>query len=149
MISNMIPSKTILLQSRKAKIDGKQTYQAKKLPMSDKQKKRIEDSNISLDEFIIMEEFAQYLPRGHRKLKLNLPELRDDLLSKKGVNQMTDSDGLRSGGLAARTGNLKAPPKEATKELDQKTVIYTLKNNNKLKSNPNYTSFKNNISLKY
>lgn len=145
----MIPSSTILLQSRKARIDGKQTYQANKLPMSDKMKKRIEDSNITLDEFIVMEEFAQYLPRGKRKLKLNMPELRDELLSKKGVNQMTDSDGLRSGGLAARTGNLKAPPKQATKELDQKTVLYTLKNNNRLKTNPNYTSFKNNISLKY
>lgn len=144
----MIPSNSILLQSRKAQIDGKQTYKPTTFKVNDSKMKKIEDANLSLDEFIVMEEFAQYLPRGHRKLKLNMPELRDQLLSKKGVNQMTDSDGLRSGGLAARTGNLKAPPKQATKELDQKTILYTIKNKNRIKENPNYTSFKNNISLK-
>ncbi len=144
----MIPSNSILLQARKAQIDGKQTYNAPTFKVNDAKMKKIEDSNLSLDEFIVMEEFAQYLPRGHRKLKLNMPELRDQLLSKKGVNQMTDSDGLRSGGLASRTGNLKAPPKQATKELDQKTILYTIKNKNRIKTNPNYTSFKNNISLK-
>ena len=94
-----------------------------------------------------MEEFAKYLPRGHRKLKLNMAELRDELLSKSGVNQMTDVSGLRSGGLAARTGNLKAPPKKATQELDQRTILYTIKNNNRLKGNPNFTSFKNVLSV--
>jgi hypothetical protein len=143
----MIKSEDIYLQSRKARIDGKQTYNAGKLKMDDTMMKKIQDSNITLDEFIVMEEFAQYLPRGNRKLKLNMPELRDELLSKKGVNQVTDTDGLRSGGLAARTGNLKAPPKQATKELDQKTILYTIKNKNRLKTNPNYTSFKNNISI--
>jgi len=143
----MIKSEDILLQSRKSRIDGKQTYNAGKLKMNDAMMKKIQDSNITLDEFIVMEEFAQYLPRGNRKLKLNMPELRDELLSKKGVNQVTDADGLRSGGLAARTGNLKAPPKQATKELDQKTILYTIKNKNRLKTNPNYTSFKNNISI--
>ena len=77
-----------------------------------------------------------------------MPELRDDLLSKRNLNQGTDTNGLRSGGLAARTGNLKAPPKKATKELEQKTMLFTIKNDNRLKTNPNYTSFKNNISLK-
>jgi len=143
----MIPSQTILLQSRKAQIDGKKTYNAGKYKLSDAQMKKIEDSNITLDEFIVMEEFAQYLPRGNRKLKLNMPELRDELLSKKGVNQVTNTDGLRSGGLAARTGNEKAPPKKATQELDQKTILYTIKNKNRLKTNPNFTSFKNNISI--
>lgn len=144
----MIPSNSILLQSRKAQIDGKQTYKPTTFKVNDSKMKKIEDANLSLDEYIVMEEFAQYLPRGHRKLKLNMPELRDQLLSKKGVNQMTDTDGLRSGGFAARTGNLKAPPKQATKELDQKTILYTIKNKNRIKENPNYTSFKNNISLK-
>lgn len=110
--------------------------------------KKLEDSKISLDEFIATEQFAKYLPRGNRKLKLNMPELRDDLLSKQGLYQGTDVNGLRSGGLAARTGNLKAPPKKATKELSQKAILYSIKNDNRLKTNPNYTSFKNNISLK-
>jgi hypothetical protein len=143
----MIPSNTILLQSRKSRIDGKQTYNAPTFKLDDAKIKKIEDSNITLDEFIVMEQFAQFLPRGHRKLKLNMPELRDELLSKKGINQGTDSYGLRSGGLAAMTGGDKAPPEKATKELDQKTILYTIKNNNRLSTNPNYTSFKNNISL--
>jgi hypothetical protein len=144
----MIPTSQILLQQRKARIDGKETYNAPTFKITDKQKKMAEDSKLSLDEFIVMEQFAKYLPRGKRKLKLNLPELRDELLSKQGINQMTDSYGLRSGGLAALTGNSKAPPKEATKELDQKAIIYTIRNDNRLPNNPCYTSFKNNFSLK-
>lgn len=143
----MIPSNTILLQTRKSRIDGKQTYNPPTYKIDDAKMKKIEDSNITLDEFIVMEQFAQYLPRGHRKLKLNMPELRDELLSKKGLNQGTDSYGLRSGGLAAMTGGDKAPPEKATKELDQKAILYTIKNNNRIPTNPNYTSFKNNISL--
>lgn len=144
----MIPSSQILLNSRKSRIDGKQTYNDPTYKLSDAKMKKLEDSKISLDEFIATEQFAKYLPRGNRKLKLNMPELRDDLLSKQGLNQGTDTNGLRSGGLAARTGNLKAPPKKATKELSQKAILYTIKNDNRLKSNPNYTSFKNNFSLK-
>ena len=144
----MIPSSQILLNSRKARIDGKQTYNDTTYKLSDTKMKKLENSKISLDEFIATEQFAKYLPRGNRKLKLNIPELRDDLLSKRGLNQGTDTNGLRSGGLAARTGNLKAPPKPATKELGQKAILYTIKNDNRLKTNPNYTSFKNNISLK-
>ena len=144
----MIPSSQILLNSRKSRIDGKQTYNDSKFKLSDTKMKKLEDSKMSLDEFIVMEQFAKYLPRGKRKVKLNMPELRDDLLSKSNLNQGTDTNGLRSGGLAARTGNLKAPPKQATKELEQKTMLFTIKNDNRLKTNPNYTSFKNNISLK-
>ena len=143
----MIPSNTILLQSRKSRIDGKQTYNPPTYKLDDAKMKKIEDSNITLDEFIVMEQFAQYLPRGKRKLKLNMPELRDELLSKKGLYQGTDSYGLRSGGLASMTGGGKAPPEKATKELDQKAIIYSIKNNNRISTNPNYTSFKNNISL--
>ena len=39
----MIPSQTILLQSRKAQIDGKQTYNAPKHKLSEAQMKKIED----------------------------------------------------------------------------------------------------------
>ena len=144
----MIPTAQILLKQREARIDGKETYKAPTYTLSDSKMKAVEDSSLTLDEFIAMEEFAQYLPRGKRKLKLNLPELRNELLSKKGIYQGTDKDGLRSGGKASMTGNEKAPPKQATKELDQKTILYTIKNKNKLKTNPNPTSFKNNISLK-
>ena len=139
----MISSKNLLTNARKSEIGGYKTYKAGKGKMTDKMQEKIKDSTITLDEFIAMEQFAKYLPRGKRKLKLNMPELRNELLSKPNVNQMTDVSGLRNGGLAARTGNLKAPPKKATQELDQRTILYTIKNNNRLKTNPNPTSFKN------
>ncbi len=139
----MITSKNLLTNARKSELGGYKTYKAGSGKMTDKMQEKIKESTITLDEFIAMEQFAKYLPRGHRKLKLNMPELRNELLSKSGVNQMTDISGLRSGGLAARTGDGKAPPKKATKELDQRTILYTIKNNNRLKGNPNPTSFKN------
>jgi len=136
------------MKTAETTLSGKKNYKPTTYKLTDNQQKKLDDSPLTLDEFIAMEEFAKYLPRGKRKLKLNMPELRDELLSKEGVFQLTDSTGLRQGGLASRTGDLKAPPKKATQELDQKTIIYTIKNKNKLKSNPNPTSFKNNISLK-
>ena len=143
----MIQAQNLLTNARKSELGGYKTYKAGTGKMTDKMQRKIKDSTISLDEFIAMEQFASYLPRGKRKLKLNMPELRNELLSKSGVNQMTDVSGLRSGGLAARTGNLKAPPKKATQELDQRTILYTIKNNNRLKGNPNPTSFKNVLSV--
>jgi len=143
----MIPTSQILLKQREARIDGNQTYSAPTYKLDNKMEKKLKTSNLTLDSYIAMEEFAKYLPRGNRKLKLNMPELRDELLSKRGVNQMTDDDGLRSGGKAAMTGKDKAPPKKATKLLDQKTINYNIKNNNRLKGNPNPTSFKNNFKL--
>ena len=136
-----------LTNARKSELGRYKTYKAGTGKMTDKMQQKIKESTISLDEFIAMEQFAQYLPRGKRKLKLNMPELRNELLSKSGVNQMTDVSGLRSGGLAARTGNLKAPPKKASAELDQRTILYTIKNKNRLKGNPNPTSFKNVLSV--
>jgi hypothetical protein len=105
-----------------------------------------------------MEEFAQYLPRGKRKLKLNMPELRDHLLSSDKLNPLTNTDGLRSGGNASMTGGEKAKPKLATneiKEMNQKQFNFSIKNKNRVKSianlnngfNPNYTSFKNNFKI--
>ena len=143
----MIQAQNLLTNARKSELGGYKTYKAGTGKMTDKMQQKIKDSTISLDEFIAMEQFASYLPRGKRKLKLNMPELRNELLSKSGVNQMTDVSGLRSGGLAARTGNLKAPPKKATQELDQRTILYTIKNNNRLKGNPTPTSFKNVLSV--
>ena len=131
-----------------ASIDGKKTYKAPTYKIDEKLQKKIEQSPLDLDTFIAMEEFATYLPRGKRQLKLNLPELRDSLLSKSDLNQMTDMDGLRSGGLASFSGNNKAPPKKATKLLDQVAINYNIKNKNKLSTNPNPTSFKNTFSLR-
>jgi len=140
-------SSTILLNQRRSEIAGKKTYNAPTYKLTRDMKKRIEMSPLSLDSFISMEQFATYLPRGHRRLKLNLPELRSELLSKRGLNQGTDVDGLRSGGKAAMLGNMKAPPKKATAELEQKTILYNIMNKNKLAKNPNPTSFKNKVRV--
>ncbi len=105
-----------------------------------------------------MEQFAKYLPRGKRKLKLNMPELKTELLSNINLNAMTDSDGLRTGGTSSMKGNNKAKPKLATKnikEMEQKAFNFTIKNNNRVKSgynlnngdNPRYTSFKNKFKI--
>ena len=140
-------SSTILLNQRRSELGGKKNYKAPTFKLSKDMEKRLEGSPLSLDSFISMEQFATFLPRGKRKLKLNMPELRNELLSKRGVNQMTDTSGLRNGGLAALSGNKKAPPKKATQELTQKTILYNIKNKNKLASNPNPTSFKNKFKL--
>lgn len=121
--------------------------------------KKMEKMGIDLDDYIIMEQFAQYLPRGKRKLKINIPELRDKLLSNQKLNALTDTSGLRSGGLIAMTGNNKAVAMKSTKKLKEETqkgFQFTIKNKNRIKSevnlnggfNPNYTSFKNKFNIK-
>ena len=140
-------SSTILLNQRRSEIAGKKTYNAPTYKLTKDMEKKLEMSPLSLDSFISMEQFASFLPRGKRKLRLNMPELREELLSKRGMNQGTNVDGLRSGGKAAMTGNMKAPPKKATSELDQTTILYNIMNKNKLATNPNPTSFKNKFRL--
>ena len=140
-------SSTILLNQRRSEIAGKKTYKAPTYKLTKDMEKKLEMSPLSLDSFISMEQFATFLPRGRRKLRLNMPELREELLSKRGMNQGTNVDGLRSGGKAAMTGNMKAPPKKATSELDQATILYNIMNKNKLATNPNPTSFKNKFRL--
>lgn len=158
----MIKTKNIVQQTLKAELGGFEKIsklgEQKKAKLSAKRMKDIEDSKISLDEYIAMEQFAQFLPRGKRKLRLNLPELRKELLSNQKANAMTDVQGLRSGGLASKVGNNKAPANRSTKlikELNQSDMLFTIKNKNRLKSrvndkqsfNPNYTSFKNNFKI--
>lgn len=140
-------SSTILLNQRRSEIAGKKTYNAPTYKLTKDMEKKLEMSPLSLDSFISMEQFATFLPRGKRKLRLNMPELREELLSKRGMNQGTNVDGLRSGGKAAMTGSMKAPPKKATSELDQATILYNIMNKNKLATNPNPTSFKNKFRL--
>ncbi len=157
----MIPSSNITFKTLKNDLGGYQNIKAEPQPnikLDEKTLAKIEASPLTTDEYIIMEQFAQYLPRGKRKMKLNIPELRTELLSYGGLNALTDSDGLRSGGSAAMTNNFKANPKKSTKEIkemEQKNFNLTIKNNNRVSSkanlnngkNPNYTSFKNNFII--
>jgi len=158
----MISTKNIVENSMASEIGGyKKVIRAgkgKNIKLNEKVMKDIENSKISLDEYIALQEFAQYLPRGHRKLKLNIPELRDELLSSKNLNPLTDRQGLRSGGKASMTNGGKVDPKKSSKiikEASQADLLFTIKNKNRLKSrvnadrsfNPNYTSFKNNFKI--
>ena len=103
----------------------------------DKDDKR---SEISGDEMLVMEQYAKLLPRGNRKLKLNVPLLRDTVLAKDLIAApLTKTSGLNSGG--NNSLKTKGPAKS------QKDYIVNIQNKNSLKTNPNFTSFKNNFSL--
>ena len=158
----MIGTKDIILKGQKAELGGYKNTKDERLhfpiKLDDKMLEKIEESEITLDEFIVMEQFAKYLPRGKRKLKLNMSELKTELLSNINLNAMTDSDGLRTGGTDSMKGNMKAKPKLATKnikEMEQKAFNFTIKNKNRVKSdynlkngdNPRYTSFKNKFKI--
>ena len=119
----MISTSNIILKGQKAELGGYKNTKDERLhypvKLDDKMMEKIEESEITLDEFIVMEQFAKYLPRGKRKLKLNLSELKTELLSNINLNPLTDSDGLRTGGTASMKGNNRAKPKLATKNIKE------------------------------
>ena len=95
------------------------------------------------NELLIMEEYAERLPRGKRQLKLNMPELRDMLISNVLESAAgTKTSGINSGGkLSYKEYNNMGT--NTAKLLSMKEHMYTIKNKNKLPTNPNPTSFKN------
>jgi len=157
----MISTNSILLKTAKNDLGGEKNILMEPQPnikLADKLQEDIDKSEIDLDQFILMEEFATYLPRGKRKLKLNMPELKDQLLSNDKLNPLTNTDGLRTGGNASLMGGNKPKPKLATDEIkamSQNQFLLTIKNKNRVRSsvnlnngfNPNYTSFKNKFKL--
>ncbi len=109
------------------------------------QHKEMDDTRALIDEneLLIMEEYAERLPRGKRQLKLNMPELRDMLISNVLESSAgTKTSGINAGGkLSYKEYNDKG--KNTAKLLSMKEHMYTIKNKNKLVTNPNPTSFKN------
>lgn len=100
------------------------------------------DDEFSLDEMIINEQYAQYLPRGKRQLKLNLPELRDAVVAKDLIAApLTKTSGRNAG------GNMSIKPDVLPNPKTQKEYMLSIQNKNKLPKNPNPTSFKNNYKL--
>jgi len=96
-------------------------------------------SEITQDEIIVMEEYAKYLPRGKRQLKLNVKELRNTVLANDLMAApLTKTSGLNRGGNLSLVGG---------KPKQQKEYLYTIQNKNKLPNNPNPTSFKNNFKI--
>jgi hypothetical protein len=119
-------------------------------------KGRLGKSVMSEDAYLSMVQYAKWLPRGKRQLRLNIPKLRDLLASNDlKDNPLTKISGLNSGGKLAFAANQST--KQVQKLLTQAGNVkgVTIMNKNRLKSesnlksgfNPNYTSFKNNIRL--
>ena len=117
---------------------GKQV-EIEKLPQSVKD--RLEKSLIDEETYLNMLYFAKYQPSGRRKLN-------DENLSSMVIGEseapLTDTQGLRKGGEVA----MSMLKDNSRKPLKTKPLNLSIKNNNRLKSNPNYTSFKNNFKLK-
>ena len=96
-------------------------------------------TTISLEERIVLENYAQYLPRGNRQLKLNVKELTDAVLSKDLIAApLTKTSGLNRGGLLSVT---------TKKPKTQIEYIATIQNKNNLKTNPDFTGFKNDFKI--
>ena len=96
-------------------------------------------ARFSDQEMIILENYAQYLPRGNRKLKLNVKELTNTLLSRIEIAApLTKTSGLNRGGNLSLT---------TEKPKSQKEYIATIQNMNNLKTNPNFTGFKNDFKI--
>ena len=100
--------------------------------------KRLKDSVITPEMYEEMLYFAKYQPAGKRKLNdVNLSKM----VIGEDIAPLTDTQGLRKGGMVSE-GNVDRKP------LKNKTIRLNIKNNNRLETNPNYPSFKNNFKLK-
>ena len=110
----------------------------KVMKLSKAVEKRLKDSIITPAMYEEMLYFAKFQPSGKRKLNdTNLARM----VIGEDIAPLTDTQGLRKGGMVSE-GNVDRKP------LKNKTIKLTVKNTNKLKGNPNYTSFKNNFLLK-
>lgn len=140
-----ITSGNIRLNRRKQSVGGYRNpptgkdVEVEKMPQSVRD--RLEKSLIDEDTYLNMLYFAKYQPNGRRKLN-------DENLSSMVVGEddapLTNTQGLRKGGTVA----ISMLKDNSRKPLKTKPLNLSIKNNNRLKSNPNYTSFKNNFSLK-
>lgn len=134
------------MNSRKQSVMGKRDpptgKDVKIMGLSNKLQKRLKKNNISVEEYEKMLYFARYQPRGHRKLN-------DEDLSYLVIGEdqskmpLTNTQGLRKGGQVSKSVlNNSIKPLTNNKQLN-----FSIKNNNRLKSNPNFTSFKNQFKL--
>ena len=141
---SIISSGNIRLNRRKQSVGGFRNpptgkdVEVEKLPQSVKD--RLEKSLIDEDTYLKMLYFAKYQPSGRRKLN-------DENLSNMVIGEdeapMTDTQGLRKGGQTS----ISILKNNSIKPLKTKPLNLNIKNNNRLKGNPNYTSFKNNFKM--
>ena len=107
-----------------------------KLPKAVEQ--RLKNSIITPQMYEEMLYFAKYQPAGKRKLNdVNLSRM----VIGEDIAPLTDTQGLRKGGMVSE-GNVDRKP------LKNKTIKLNIKNNNRIQGNPDYPSFKNNFRLK-
>ena len=145
MKNSRIDTDEITLQIRRSAIRGLGNVgqtEMDKPTLDDKIRKKIAKTRMSEDQFIAMREFADMGNRlaGKRQLKLNFPELREQLISdnlERGINPLTDRNGLSSGGKVSQGGSIEL--------LDQRQHLFSIMNQNRLPDNPNPTSFKINF----
>ena len=136
-----ITNKDIYTQVRKDSVNGLRLGNdtAIKNPLPSKPESPKVESKFNLDEMILLENYAQYLPRGKRQLKLNIPELRDAVLSKDLISApLTKTSGLNRGGLLSIT------TKQPKTQIE---YLATIQNKNNLKTNPNFAGFKNDFKI--
>tara|TARA_R110000823_G_scaffold140191_1_gene270155 strand:+ start:4272 stop:4700 length:429 start_codon:yes stop_codon:yes gene_type:complete len=139
-----ISSGNIRLNRRKQSVGGYRNpptgkdVEVEKLPQSVKD--RLEKSVIDEDTYLNMLYFARYQPSGRRKLN---DENLSNLVIGEDEAPMTDTQGLRKGG----TTSISILKNNSIKPLKTKPLNLNIKNNNRLKGNPNYTSFKNNFKM--
>tara|TARA_R110000851_G_scaffold333251_1_gene511744 strand:+ start:1883 stop:2329 length:447 start_codon:yes stop_codon:yes gene_type:complete len=107
-------------------------------------RKRLDQNDqITEKQFILLQEYAKFLPSGKRQLKVDLKELSALLVSEQlsKTNTLNKTSGLSSGGHIALDLN------KISKLQNEKIKQFTIVNKNKLQLNPNPTSFKNNITF--
>jgi len=161
-----ITNDNIRLQTRRNVIQGEE-IPAETLPdynLPVKVRKALKQSRISSEDFIIMEQYAKYLPRGKRQLlRLDVPELKKVLLGNVlAKDQLNNRDGLRQGGDVANMIDLDKPKEEILRTLLTQKEQHTIFNGERVigthnytrikglpdNGNPNPTSFVNHFKLK-
>ena len=142
-MKNEISDKQIYLQVQKESVVGlRQGMASKPIPIPSQEPQPVPKSSISMEEKVILENYAQYLPRGKRQLKLNVKELTDAVLARDLIAApLTKTSGLNRGGLLSLTTEKPKKPKSQTE------YIASIKNKNNLERNPNFTGFKNDFKI--
>ena len=103
----MINQNTLFNSTRLMSISGKEIgNEGKKMKIPDNVEKRMKKNKMSQDEYLSLLVFAKHLPRGRQELKLNYPELRDQLIAdnQTGKSSLSQTSGLRRGGIVASKG---------------------------------------------
>lgn len=146
MSDKRISSSSMRMNQRKQSVGGKRNpptgKNVKVMNVPDSVKRKLKKADISEEDYEKMLYFARYQPRGHRKLN-------DEDLSYLVIGEdqskmpLTNTQGLRKGGQVSKSVlNNSIKPLTNNKQLN-----FSIKNNNRLKSNPNFTSFKNQFKL--